>query len=78
VTAPGIWDGLDHQRGRQRDPAPEVSSADAMKPGIQCVGKHWIQGFMTFELVRRLRTVMLMVPVFPESGFLDVPPAAAR
>jgi hypothetical protein len=28
---------------------------------------------MTFELVRRTRTVMLMMPVWPESGFWDVP-----
>jgi len=28
---------------------------------------------MTFQLARRTRTVMLVVPVCPESGSLDVP-----
>ena len=46
---------------------------DAMKPGIHCVRTHWIRGFMTFQLARSTRTVMLMVPVCPESGFWDVP-----
>ena len=46
---------------------------DALKPGFHCVRTHWIQGFMAFQLVRRIRTAMLMVPVCPESGFLDVP-----
>ena len=44
---------------------------DNMKPGIHRVGTHWIRGFMAFQLVRRLRTVMLMVSVCPESGFLE-------
>ena len=43
---------------------------DAMKPGFQCVRTHWIRGFMGFQLVRRRRTVMLLVPMCPESGFL--------
>jgi hypothetical protein len=30
---------------------------------------------MTFQLAWRTWIVMLMVPVCPESGFLDVPPA---
>jgi hypothetical protein len=42
---------------------------DAMKPRIQGVGTHWIQGFMAFQSMRRTRTVMLMVPACPESGF---------
>jgi hypothetical protein len=36
---------------------------DALKPGFHCVRSHWIRGFMTFWLVRRTRTVTLMVPV---------------
>ena len=36
---------------------------DAMEPGIHCVRTHWIRGFMAFLLVRRIRTVRLMVPV---------------
>jgi hypothetical protein len=43
---------------------------DAMEPGIHCVRTHWIWGFMAFQLVRRTRTVRLMVPMCPESGFL--------
>jgi len=42
---------------------------DAMKPGNHCVTTHWIQGFMTFQLARSIRTVMLMVPMCPESDF---------
>jgi hypothetical protein len=34
-----------------------------MKPGIHCVRTHWILGFMAFQLARRTRIVMLMVPV---------------
>ena len=30
-------------------------------------------GFHGVRMVRRMRTVMLMVPTWPESGFLDVP-----
>jgi hypothetical protein len=36
---------------------------DALKPGIHCDRTHWIPGFITFQLARRTRTVMLMVPV---------------
>ena len=43
---------------------------DAMEPGIHCVRTHWIRGFMAFQLVPRMRTVMVMVPRCPESGFL--------
>jgi hypothetical protein len=32
---------------------------------------HWIRDFTAFQLARRTRTVMLMVPVCPESGFLS-------
>ena len=38
-------------------------SRNAMKPGIHCVRTHWIRGFMAFQLVRRTRRVMLVVPV---------------
>jgi hypothetical protein len=44
---------------------------DAMEPGIHCVRTHWIWGFMAFHTVRRIRIVMLMVPAWPESGFLE-------
>ena len=35
---------------------------DVMEPGLHCVRMHWNRGFMTFQLVRRIRTVRLMVP----------------
>ena len=47
---------------------------DAMKPGIHCVRTQWIRGSIAFQLVRRTRTVRLMVPMCPESGFWDVSP----
>jgi len=34
---------------------------DALDPGLHGARTHWIRGFMTFQLVRRIRTVMLMV-----------------
>jgi len=34
-----------------------------MEPGIHGVRTQWIRGFMAFRLVRRIRTVMLMVLV---------------
>jgi hypothetical protein len=42
---------------------------DALDPGFHCARTHWIRGFMAFKLGRRTRTVMLMVLVWPESGF---------
>jgi hypothetical protein len=45
-----------------------------MKPDFQCVRTHWIRGFMTFQMARRTRIVMLLVLLCPESCFLDVPP----
>jgi hypothetical protein len=39
-------------------PAP-----DAVKPDFQGVTTHWIQGFMAFGQVQRMRIVMLMVSV---------------
>jgi hypothetical protein len=47
---------------------------DALEPGFHCVRTHWIRGFMTFQLVRRTRAMLLMVPMWPESGFSNVPP----
>jgi hypothetical protein len=35
---------------------------DVLKPGIHGARTHWIRAFMAFQLVRRIRTVMLMVP----------------
>jgi hypothetical protein len=37
-----------------------------MKPGIHCARTRWIRGFIAFQLARRTRNVMLMVPVCPE------------
>ena len=34
-----------------------------VKPGFHGVRTHWIRGFMTFQLARRTRILMLMVPV---------------
>jgi len=34
---------------------------DVMDPGIHFVRTHWNRGFMTFQLIRRIRTVRLMV-----------------
>jgi hypothetical protein len=34
-----------------------------MKPDIHGVTTHWIRGFMTFQLARRTRTVLLMLPL---------------
>jgi hypothetical protein len=36
---------------------------NALDPGFHCVRTHWIRGFMALQLVRRTRTVVLMVPV---------------
>jgi hypothetical protein len=33
-----------------------------MNPGIHGVRTRWIRGFMAFQLDRRARTVMLVVP----------------
>jgi hypothetical protein len=47
-----------------RTPAARLPDAleDALDPGFQCVRTHWIRGFMAFQLARRTRDVMLMVP----------------
>jgi hypothetical protein len=34
---------------------------DALDPGFHCVRTHWIRGFMTFELARRIRTLVVLV-----------------
>jgi hypothetical protein len=34
-----------------------------MEPGFHGVRTHWIRGFMTFQLARRTRTVLLAVLV---------------
>ena len=33
-----------------------VTVPDVLKPGIHGVRTHWIRGFMTFRLARRIRT----------------------
>jgi hypothetical protein len=43
----------------------------ALDPGFHYARTHWIRGFSAFQLARRTRTVMLMVPACPESGFLS-------
>ena len=40
------------------DPLP-----DALKPDFQRVSPPWNRGSTTFQLARRTRTMMLMVPV---------------
>jgi hypothetical protein len=34
-----------------------------MDPGFHCVRTHWIRGFTAFQLARRTRIMVLMVPV---------------
>jgi hypothetical protein len=48
-----------------------------MNPGFHRVRTRRIRGFIAFQLVRRTRIVMLMVPVCPESGFWRAPAPAA-
>ena len=40
-----------------------------MEPGFHCARTQWNRGFIAFQLARRTRIVMLMVPVRSESGF---------
>ena len=47
---------------------------DALDPGFHGDRTRWILGFITFQLARRTRTVMLMAPVCPESGCKTAPP----
>ena len=51
-------------------PLRQNALLNALDPGFHCVRAHWIRGLMAFDLARRIRTVMLMVPVCPESGFI--------
>jgi hypothetical protein len=44
---------------------------DALDPGFHCVRTHWIRGFMAFQLAWSTRSVRLMVPTWPESGFRE-------
>ena len=36
---------------------------DALEPGFHCVRTHRIGGFIAFQLARRTRIMVLMVPV---------------
>jgi hypothetical protein len=40
----------------------QLARPDAVDPGFHCVRAQWIRGFMAFQLARRTRSVMLMVP----------------
>jgi hypothetical protein len=51
---------------------------DAMKPDIHGVRAPWIRGFIAFKLARRTRTVVLMVPTWPESDFRKLSPDCGR
>jgi hypothetical protein len=42
---------------------PRSGLARPLKPDIHCVTTHWIRGFMAFQLGRRARAAMLMVPM---------------
>jgi hypothetical protein len=50
------WLEVDHE---DRSAAGRLPGA--LDPGFHCVTTHWIKGFMAFQLVRRTRTVLLMV-----------------
>ena len=45
------------------DAWPPGAMPDAVDQGFHCARTQWIRGFMLFRLVRRIRTMMLMVPV---------------
>ena len=52
---------------------------DVLEPEFHGARTRWIRGFMAFRLARRARSVMLMMPVCPESRFLGrAARAAAR
>jgi hypothetical protein len=40
-----------------------------VEPGFHCARTQWDRGFIAFQLARRTRTVVLMVPAWPEFGF---------
>jgi len=48
-------------------------NADALDPGFHGDRRPWIRGFMAFHRLRPASTAMLMVSVWPESGFLRWP-----
>jgi hypothetical protein len=52
-------------------PRPDAAERlpNALDSGIHSARTHCNRGFMAFRLARRTRTVMRMVPVWPESGF---------
>jgi hypothetical protein len=50
---------------------PASRRQNALEPGLHGVRTHWIRGFMAFLLARRIRTMMLTVPVCLKSGFSD-------
>ena len=37
---------------------------DALEPGFHCARTHWIRGFIAFQLARRARATVLMVPAW--------------
>jgi hypothetical protein len=47
-----------------------------VKPDIHGVRTRWIRGFMPFQLTRRTRIVVLMVPTRPESVSGYEPPGS--
>jgi hypothetical protein len=73
-----------HQHHQNRSPGQLVLITtigplpDAMHPGFHCVRTHWIRGFMTFQLAPAHPTVMLMVPMCPESVSGTCRPAAVH
>jgi hypothetical protein len=42
--------------------ADRCARTHALDPGFQCARTRWIRGFMAFQLARRTRTVVRMVP----------------
>ena len=42
---------------------------DALDSGFHCARTHSNRGFIAFQLARRIRAALLMVPVCPESDF---------
>jgi hypothetical protein len=42
-------------------PLPDATP-DVIDPGFHCARTHWIRGFMAFQLARRTRIVLLMMP----------------
>jgi hypothetical protein len=60
-------------------PCRHRATAGRMEPGFHCVRTQWIRGFMAFQLVRRIRAVLLMVLVRSEgNGCMVLTPSRAR